>query len=256
MTPSAVPDAATAAFRPFVVTAPGRTAIISDIHAPYHDPATLALFAALCRDRKVKTVIVNGDTLDGHGLSTHDKDADALRFAEEVRIGRELFQWLRRRLPNARIIVKEGNHEERLARYVLRAAPALEGLPGLHVRELLDLDNVGAEWVGERRPIAIGRLDVLHGHEFAGGGGVYPARWLWLRTRGRVMCGHFHRTSEYHDADVRGRPEAAWSLGCACYLRPPYRRFNAWNHGFAFVDVDPSGEFRVENLRVRGGRIE
>ena len=42
----------------------------------------------------------------------------------------------------------------------------------------------------------------------------------------------------------------AWSTGCLCNLRPEYAKFNRWNHGFAFVDIDKSGEFEVHNYKI------
>lgn len=243
-------------FRPHVITEPGVWLVLCDVHAPYHDAETLTAAVSHARKRKAVGLILNGDTLDCHDLSDHDKDPDAARYVDEIETGAQLMRWFRAQLPNAQIVVKEGNHEERLTRHLMRHAKALQGLPGLSTPELLRLDDVAAEWVGDRRPIALGKLDIVHGHEFHGSGGVYPARWLWQRTRAAVLCGHFHRTSSYHDRDLRGRPEAAWSVGCACYLRPRYARNNSWNHGFALIEVEASGQFRVENLRVRDGRIE
>ncbi|AMV28817.1 hypothetical protein VT84_30770 [Gemmata sp. SH-PL17] len=254
--PATMPPSVPQDFRPFVIDTPGKWLAIFDIHAPYHDIPTLELAASYGRREKVAGVIFGGDFLDCHDLSDHDKDSDAARYQDEIQIGAQLMRWFRSQFPKARLIVKEGNHEERLHRYVMRNARALSGLPGVSTPEFLGLGDIGAEWVGDKRTIALGKLDIVHGHEFHGSGGVYPARWLWAKTRAVVMCGHFHRTSAYHDRDLRGRPEAAWSVGCACYLHPRYARNNSWNHGFAMIEVEPSGRFRVENLRVRDGRIE
>ncbi len=111
--------------------------------------------------------------------------------------------------------------------------------------------------MADNRIVSLGRLNVIHGHEYKGGvsSPVNPARGLYLKARSVAMAGHHHQTSEHHTRDIRGKAEAAWSLGCACFLSPGYMRFNHWNHGFAFVTLDESGEFMVENKRVMGGKI-
>jgi hypothetical protein len=242
-------------YTPFAIDAPGRWLILSDVHVPWHDRETIQLAVREARRRGVVGVILNGDTLDYHELSTHDKDPGAARYVDEIDTGKALVRWLRQQLPSARIVVREGNHEERLTRYVLRNAPALYGLDCLTTPQLLELDNIGADWVGDKRVILLGRLPVLHGHEYPGSGGVNPARWLYLRTNYSAMCGHFHRTSESGERNVIGKEQRTWSIGCACYLFPRYRRLNNWNSGCAFVEVAKDGTFSVDNLRVFGGKL-
>lgn len=225
---------------------------LMDCHVPYHDRATIEAAITEARRRGVVGVILNGDTLDSHDLSDHDKDPSAPRYIEEVDTARKLLAWLRQQLPKARIVVKEGNHEERLQRYVMKRAPALFGLDGIDVASFLRLAAVGAEWVGGRRVIALGRLNVIHGHEYPDGAAspVSPARGLYQKARSPALCGHHHRTSEHHGRNIRGRIEGAWTVGCACFLSPFWRRLNDWNHGYAMIDVASDGTFGVDNRRV------
>lgn len=245
-------------YTPHEITAAGRWLVLSDIHAPYHDRATIEAAAREAKRRGVVGVLLNGDTLDSHEVSRHDKDPRAPRYVEEVEIGRQLLAWLRGQFPKAELLLKEGNHEERLEAYIVQRAPALFGLDGLDLPGLLRFDDVGATWVTGRRVIALGKLNVVHGHEFLGGctSPVSPARGLYLKARSVAMCGHHHQTSEVHSRNIRQRPESAWSLGCACFLHPRYMPLNNWNHGFAIVEVSDDGEFVVENRRVRNGRLE
>lgn len=239
----------------FTISTPGRWLILSDVHVPYHDPTTIRLAVAEAKRREVKGVLLNGDTLDSHEVSAHDRDRTALRYTEEIERGKQFLAWLREQLPHARIVYKEGNHEERLQRYVSQRAPALEGLEGLDLQSLLHFSDYGVEWVGDKRVVRLGHLCALHGHEYRGGGGVMPARWLYLRTKYVSICGHFHRTSEHGERNVAGKEERAWSVGCACYLFPRYLPQNQWNHGFAFVEISSDNQFSVDNLRVFQGKI-
>lgn len=254
---SGLPDPFPESFEPFTVDNSGQWLVISDIHIPYHDRTTLELALKEAKRRRVVGVILNGDILDCHELSDHDKDPRAPRYVEELQTGKQFLGWLRKQLPNARIIYKQGNHEDRLERYLIRKAPVFFGLEAVTTPALLGLNQHGIEWVADKRIIMLGKLNVIHGHEYRGGvsSPVNPARGLYLKARSVAMAGHHHQTSEHHAKDIRGRAEAAWSLGCACYLQPAYMRFNGWNHGFAFTDLYEDGDFSVENKRVLNGKI-
>lgn len=239
------------------IDSPGTWLILSDIHCPYHDRQTIELAVKEAKRRGVVGVLLNGDTMDSHEISRHDKDPGAPRYIDEINLTQQLLRWVRAQFPRAEIVMKEGNHEERLQPYLVQRAPALHGLEGIDLPSFLKLQDVGATWVGEKRVIELGKLNVVHGHEFPGRGvgGVNPARGLYMKARSVAICGHHHQTSEHHSRNIRGKPEAAWSLGCACFLSPKYMPLNAWNHGFAFVEVSSDGEFSVSNKRIFNGKV-
>lgn len=252
-----LPDPFPQSYQPFVIDTPGVHLILSDSHVPFHDRGTIELAVEAARKRNAVGVLLNGDLLDSHELSDHDKDPSAPRYVEEIELGKRFLAWLRHRLPKSRIVYKLGNHEERADRYIIRRAPALFGLEGVNLQSLLRFDEYGVERVGERRVIQLGKLNVVHGHEYPGGvsSPVNPARGLYLKARSLALAGHHHRTSEHHAKDIRGRAEAAWSVGCSCFLSPAYRVLNDWNLGYALVEVSADGEFSVENKRVLGGKV-
>ena len=254
---SGLPDPFPQTFTPFPITDAGHWLVISDIHVPYHDKTTVSLAIAAAKRRGVKGVILNGDIADCHELSDHDKDPRMPRYIEELQTAKQLLAWIRKQLPGVRIFYKEGYHENRLTRYLTRKAPAFFGLEAVSWPSLLDLKTFGVEWVADKRTITLGRLNIIHGHEYRGGvsSPVNPARGLYLKARSVAMAGHHHQTSEHHARDIRGRAEAAWSLGCACFLSPEYMPHNNWNFGFALAELSSDGEFMVENKRVLGGKI-
>ncbi len=185
---SGLPDAHHESYEAFKIDTPGSWLILSDIHVPYHDRTTLELAVAEAKRRGVVGVLLNGDTLDSHEISNHDREPSAPRYIDEVDTGRRLLAWLRSQFPKSRIVLKEGNHEERLSRYIIQRAPALFGLEGIDLPGLMHFKDYGAEWVTDKRVIALGKLCVVHGHEYRGGGGVMPARWLYLRAKYVSMC--------------------------------------------------------------------
>jgi hypothetical protein len=123
-------------------------------------------------------------------------------------------------------------------------------------RTLMVIDTVvGIDRVQDKRVVYLGKLATIHGHEYRGGGGVNPARWLMQRAYTSAMCGHFHRASFHGTKGLNPKPIGIWSHGCACYLHPGYGPLNEWTHGFASVELAPDGTFHVENKMVIDGRL-
>ncbi len=252
-----LPDAVFLSYDPFRIDNDGHGLILGDIHLPYHDTRTIQVAVDKAKQRGVSWILLNGDILDCYEMSVHDKNPNTGKFVDEVEKGRQFLAYLRSQFPRARIVYKEGNHEFRLRRYVAKNAPALFDLKMLEFPALLEMQQHGVEWVADKRVIQVGKLNVVHGHEFRGGGGVNPARWLFLRSVSTALCGHFHRTSEHHETALDRRLYGVWSVGCACYLYPQYDPQNKWNHGFAFVELErAAGMFHVTNHRLEpDGRL-
>lgn len=236
----------------------GSWLVISDIHIPFHDLPTLHAAFKEARRRKCIGAIFNGDVMDCHNLSRFDKDPTKPKIQAEIEAGRKFIKWARAQLPKAKIVWKEGNHEERLIAYLNGNAAALVGLDVLEWPSLMGLGDAGIDYVTHRQRIDLGKLPVVHGHEFFRGFAppVNPARGLYLRAKSPAICGHHHQTSHHRERDIKGREIATWTTGCACELSPDYGRFSNWNHGFAFVEVSQDGTYDVHNLTYRNGRIE
>lgn len=193
--------------------------------------------------------------MDCYEFSDFQKDPRKCNFGGAIRTARELLGWLRYKFPKARIIYKGANHEARLERYFATRAPAVIGVPEFELKNLLNLEGHRIEWIAEKRPIKMGKLFVLHGDELGQGGGVNPARALFLKAKVHAIQAHFHRAS-YHEArDLKGEMIAAWSCGCLCDLHPQYAPHNDWGHGAAIVEVDAKQFFRVDNFAIIHGRI-
>lgn len=236
-----------------------RALILGDIHLPYHNMA--ALTAALEHGRKqdCRMVILNGDTLDFHHLSRFNKDPRARRPKEEIVAANQLLDAIDDLFPKALKIWKDGNHDERYDSYIASQAEEIFELVKEHASlpKLLELESRGWEYISEKRPIYLGGLTLIHGHEYPTPvlGPVNAARGLFLRAKESAMVNHHHQTSEHTEPTIREKIITTWSLGCLCELHPMYARFNKWNHGFATVQLAPSGKFQVANHRIHEGRL-
>ena len=244
----------------FVIVGAQRVLRLSDIHFPFHDERALqaALDYGYLHDPTI--ILLAGDILDLPNLSTHPNLNPKDLLEQEFLMMAEFLETLRKNFSKARIVWMEGNHEVRVKHYLMRKAPELFSLPNMDVPGLLcsyagPQAMTGVEWVDDCRVVRTGKLAHLHGHEFRGGGGVMPARWLYLRTGENAICGHFHRTHEYSEPSLSRQQRGAWTTGCLCTETPDWMRHTKWNHGFAWIDVEKGGDFRVKNIRILDGKI-
>ena len=234
----------------FSVDQAGWWGVISDIHIPYHDLRTIEKWVEECRQKNVAGLILNGDVLDFYQLSDFLRDPSMPRTKDEILKGRQLLEYLRSRFPKIPIVFKKGNHDERLEKYLFGRCPDLSEIEDFQLHSLLRAKEFGVDWVEDKRVVMLGKLPVIHGHEYRGGGGVMPARWLYLRTGASAVCGHFHQPSNYTFRTIEGREVGMWSTGCACYLSPAYMPLNQWSNGYAMVEISQGGGYSVHNRRL------
>lgn len=238
-----------------------KVAILSDIHIPYH--STIAFEAAVkyCKRRGPDVLLLNGDFADFYTISRHQKDPSKRDFRGEMKACQQALQWLRSEFgKRCRIVLKAGNHEERLEHWVWNSAPEISDSPRMTLRQWMTTDeDTGRPVAGEidvvvdQRPVMVGHLPVLHGHELGKAGiaaPVNPARGAFMRSLSTMLVGHSHRSSHHVETDIWHKQTSCWSTGALCDLNPCYAKINKWQHGAAFVEVDRSGEFQVQNFRI------
>ena len=254
--PFGLPDSDEMEYDPFIIPAGNSPLLIlSDIHIPYHSISAITAALQWAKDREVGSILLNGDTIDFHRLSRFTQDPRAREPITEMEMAEELLYTLREHFPHCPIYFKIGNHDERFENWMKMKAPELYDIKGFSLDTQLQFGKYGVQIIPDRRIIKAGKLNILHGHEmFGGGGGINPARWLFLRTGGNAICGHFHRTSEHAEPNINGELSACWSTGCLSELHPHYAAINKWNHGFARVSFD-SDIFKVTNLKIQDGRV-
>jgi predicted phosphodiesterase len=242
---------------PLMIKGPAKVAILSDIHIPFHDKTPLVAALESCHKYKPTHIILNGDIADFFSVSFWEKDPRERDLANEIKTVREFLALLRKRFRDAQIIYKLGNHEERWERYLRVKAPELLGIPDFEIETVLQFGNHGIIKVGDFRPIRVGHLNVIHGHEFRWGiqSPVNPARGFYLRGKECCLGGHLHQTSSHNEKSMNDTVVSCWSTGCLADLKPAYAPMNKWNHGFACVELDKGGMFEVHNYKLIHGRV-
>jgi len=248
----AMPKSIADPWTPHVMKVLGPVGILSDVHVPYHSEVALAAAVGHLESQNLAALLLNGDIADFYAISRYMKDPTQRDFKGELEAVRAFLQWIRSKFPGIPIVYKLGNHEERWSAWLWQHAAEISDDPRMSLSAWFDCDKLDIEMVDDQRPVMLGKLPVLHGHELPKGmaAPVNVARGAWMRTLSTCLVGHSHRTSNHAESDMWHHETACWSTGCLCDLRPDYARINRWNHGFAVVTVHKGGAFDTNNYRV------
>lgn len=234
---------------------PGKTLVLSDVHIPYHDPRAIEMVLRHAEEENVNAIVILGDLIDFYKVSVFRKKPGKKDVNEELIIARAFLLDLRKRFPGAKIHYLFGNHEERIENYILSNAPELHGILENIIPEKLKLSELEIEY--HDRPFKIGHLWYLHGHEKGRGGNPeYITNVIWKYVHDNFICGHFHREqSKVFSHITRKRFQGAcigW-LGDPQYIE--YQKIKTDIQGFAIVENDSSGYFKIYTKKIIEGRI-
>jgi len=228
--------------------------LINDIHIPYHNVNDIKACFKYAKAQGVDCVYINGDLVDYHDLSFHEKDR---RKRPDLAVENEMaIQFLRglKEYFGCKVFYKPANHEKRLERFLVVKAPEFLGCPEFRLDVLLRLGEIGIEYIGFRDKCYFGKLLVEHGDRIKGNGGVNPAQTLYRRYKRHTICGHFHKKTEFSAKIYDGNCIVTYSVGSLCDLEPEYFEVNEHVNGFAIIDMD-GDEFRVNNYTIEKGKV-
>lgn len=253
--PFNLPESHAVIKKPFKLpTSIKKVLVLSDIHFPFQDNEAITAALKYGKKEGIDCIFLNGDILDMYSLSFHEKDPRKWNISLELEMGREFLKMLRKNF-SCPIYFIPGNHEIRIERYLRVKAPELLDIQEFKLDVLLRMREHDVIYLEHSSKVYFGKLLVEHGDKMKGSGGVNPARTLLQRFKRPTMCGHFHRTSTANGRIYDGDGLMAWSLGCLCGLEPDYMELNEWNHGGAIVDIEPNGNFRVNNFQIINGKV-
>ena len=221
--------------------------LLCDIHIPFHDERTIN--GILERADEYEMLVIQ-EVFDFYSLSKFSKHK-TIDIAKEQEDFFQLMEYIRNKIPNHRIVFQFGNHDDRFWVYIMRKARELEHLQGMEFETIFGFDEFNIESIPPRNIMNYRGLFIGHGHEInAGGVPVNPARTFFLKTGGNFIGGHYHRTSEHVERNIKDDVIGCWSVGCACDLKPLYAPVNKWNNGYAVIRPYGEDEFRVKNIKL------
>lgn len=253
-----VPKSEARPLAPYKINKPGQYLVFSDVHLPYHDEHALHTMFAYTNKKKYAGIIILGDLVDNYKASRFMKIGHKPDLHFEYEMVRDFLKRLNE-LFKVPVYWKFGNHDVRMELYMHQQIPELSQYVNLFVDSIFNLKPLGVEKIPGHQEILLGKLLMVHGHEFmtSAFSPVNPARGLFLRAKTSAMFGHHHQSSEHTEGNLKGERISCWSLGCLCTLRPEYSpmAFTKWNHGFAEVRLEKDGTYQVDNHRIINGKV-
>ena len=213
----------------------GRVLVLSDIHIPYHDKAALAVAMSFAEDYAPTVIVLNGDILDFHEVSSHPQDKhNVITFEDELSEGRQFLRALRASHPLAEIAFTMGNHEDRLQRYLTNRAPELSSMTELALDRVLDFEALKIRFINADDKYPIGPIEVFHGSIIRKDSGN-SARAHMERRGGGVLMGHTHRLAMVSKTDRNG---THWAVenGHLSDPSPSWTVDPNWQQGFTTID--------------------
>ncbi len=198
-----------------------------------------------------KTYIAEGFASHNcYAVSKYDRDPSRkLTLQQDLNYAHEELAKIRKAVPKAEIVLLEGNHEQRLTKYLHSKAEELSCLEALELKSLLKLDSLKIKWIPNGTRTKIGKLWHLHGNEIAGGG-TNIAKSKFDRLGTNVIFGHHHKLQSYTKRNYEGEVCGAWANPCMSDLQPDYAHFTDWVLGFSIIEYGKNGIFNVEQIPV------
>jgi hypothetical protein len=233
-----------------------RTAFLGDAHAPHQDPVAVRLALGFLGWFAPQTLYLIGDIADFYQVSRFDKDPQRLlALQDDLDACVDFLADVRKAVgPRCRVVFLEGNHEDRLARY-LHPRPEIAGLRSMRLPDLLGLGGLKIEHRPYAGPLVHPGTDFLveHGDRVSRQSGATAKSMLDARGMSGIS-GHTHRLGAHYRTDEGG--EKVWyENGCLCDVRPSYVKGRPnWQQGFSVMH-QWGNRFEVEQVRVASGRI-
>lgn len=231
-----------------------RIIVCPDTHVPDHDRRAWACFLKACSTSKAQTLVVIGDFADYWAISRHAKQASRIaRLKLELPAVNACLDELDS-VGFSRKVFCQGNHEERLERYINERAPELDGL--LDTRDLFRLRaRRHWEWIPYRKHLKIGKS--FFSHEVGPCGKNVTIQSLDAFQH-PIVIGHSHRAGVAYGGSVAGDRRVAMSVGWLgdlskiSYMHQSQTK--DWQHAFGLIDQDPAGNSWMQVIPIIGGK--
>jgi predicted phosphodiesterase len=210
-----------------------RILFIPDTHRPYHDKKAFGLVLKVGKAFKPDVTVVLGDFADFYSVSSHSKDpARAMKLDEEIKDVKRGLKDLAGLGAKQNVFI-EGNHEDRLRRYLEDAAPELHSI--ISIPQVLGLsENKQWTYVPYKSDYRLGKVYLTHDIGTAGRTSVLKCLDSYQHSN---ITGHTHRMAYVVEGNAAGEAKLAAQFGwlgdveAADYMHRMKARKD-WVHGF------------------------
>jgi predicted phosphodiesterase len=234
-----------------------RWLICPDLQVPFEDPKALAVFEKYMAAHTWDGLLYIGDFLDFDMVSSFNKGAPRRKqgrylsndFAYANKILDRHQAIIRKRNPKAQFVMLEGNHEERIERYI-DENPEHQGTYEVHIGLRFEERKITCVRSWSRGEVfKIGKASFTHGLYT----NQYHAKKMLDAEAASIFYGHTHdmmcipRTRrDKHDLQV------GQSLGCLCDIEQSYMKGKPsnWQQGFGVFYFLPNGNYTYYTPRI------
>lgn len=230
-----------------------KIAVLPDIHCPFHDKKAVNLAIQVIKDFEPDILVQIGDLADFYALSAHRKNPSKSKgFLHELNQVLALMDELDDLAP--RKIFTEGNHCNRLQRYLFDRAPDLYGY--FDIKMALQLDERGWEYYPYQEVVEVGKVSFVHDLGFAG---VNGTRQTLQAYPGDLIYGHTHRFNCYTGGNLKKQTYTCWNIGWLGdpaqidYL-PSVKVKQDWVKGFMLLELTPDGYPYYMPVKINNGK--
>lgn len=231
-----------------------RWLLIPDCHVPYQDKAAFALMLRAAKVAGIKKAVILGDFMDFYSVSSHSKNPHRASLLQwEVDEGNAVFDVLGRAFEE--VIFIEGNHEERLRRYLEDKASAL--FDTVRVERLFRFKERGWRYIPYKAFHKIGKLHITHD---LGKAGKYAHYDAMASFQGNAIIGHTHRIGYAVEGSVGGKAHIGAMFGwLGDFSQVDYmheaRARRDWAHGFGLAYFEPDGCVHLVPIPLVNGKV-
>ncbi|MFA5406989.1 MAG: metallophosphoesterase [Candidatus Nanoarchaeia archaeon] len=223
-----------------------RAIVTGDYHTPFVDYEALTKMLSFTAQYKPDIFFINGDFMDMYTISDFEKNPDRVNsLSKDLVLGKKILTKIRDIVgPKCKIIYLEGNHSNRLQKFLWRNKE-FKDLGILTVPKLLDLDSLNIEfvpcsrdyWRSQSGHYNLPNLIITHGDSRLNGAATskysgYSAKNTMYSLNSNVIIGHCHRLAQVYVTTPRGTMVGLES-GCMCSITGTAN----WQQGFISFEL-------------------
>lgn len=230
---------------------------ISDLHIPFEERKVVAEFFNAVQQTKPRTIIIGGDLIDFSAISSHVTHPDDIESTDyEIKKTIQFLERLRKVAgKKATIYWIEGNHEQRLIKYLMKNARELATIYKFSFDMLFELyrKDINVIFVESNTVLKIDNWVFRHGHEIGYGSSIpgNNARKGIYNYGLNYVQGHVHRGNliriRQFDKILTGIENP-----CACEINPRYANgFSGWHQGWTVLEKNKNGDWEVSQVIIK-----
>ncbi len=226
-----------------------------DLHCPFHNQRLLNAAMKIVEDIKPVGLILGGDVLDMHSLSSHDKGKIAI---QGINLG---YEYDKTNMVLDQIedydftykVYLAGNHEARHNKYMSSVDNNKLGSALKSPVEALSLKERNYEILDSypNDEYVLGDLTIYHGESFS----VHVAHSDLQKMKKSIMFGHTHRQQTHSESEID-----AYNVGAMADFDSPVFNYagkiqkKSWSNGLAIITV-VDGKAHTEILKWKNNKL-